>query len=619
MAITRIFQKGNKLILALVALTTLSAEGMSQTVISPVGEVALSAQQAHYLREQLSDGTVSAYELVEVQSAGIKGPRIVLDVMGKGYSLNEMYTNMRTERDYSWFGRSDDGYGSGVLVVNNGMVSGHLTLDFVRYSLMPLGEGLHVLMTIDFSAFPKDESEVQYREKLKTAGPPVLDHIDYDGDPMEAMPKALNNCSIRYLIAFTTEVRDALADVHGFIQLCIDSHNLINANSQGDHNVELAISVRVSYTSVGGDFETDLERFKSTNDGFMDEIHGLRNQYDADVCQLLVNNGTGCGLAYGIGSSYSTAFAVTKRSCAVDNNTFTHETGHLYGALHDPFVDGTLLPFPYGHGYVKISGAASTRWRTVMSYNDHCESLGSGCPRIPYWSNPDVSYDGNAAGTTFVHNNALVVRNQESVLAAYESQILNKNVTNTTVFADEWGNIEGTTTVTAPGGTSTSVDYRSGSKGNYRAGSHITLKEGFWARDGADFVAYVGSCSNPQFFLSPADENGMGGDQAFGIDAANSAQSLHSDAMKEDLSVQIFPNPFADNVFIEVESPAGSSLKIDVYNMIGSLVLQAYEGPGSETGILRVEALAGALPSGVYIVKVQVNGKQSVHRVVKSR
>ena len=129
-----------------------------------------------------------------------------------------MYINERGIHDYSWFGSTDDGYGGAVFVVNGDMVTGHMTLDFATYSLMPLGEGLHVIMAIDASAFPHDEYDAHYEEMLKTAGPPKADHVDFDNDPIEAaQPKAINNCSIRYLIAYTTAVRNALADVHGFI------------------------------------------------------------------------------------------------------------------------------------------------------------------------------------------------------------------------------------------------------------------------------------------------------------------------------------------------------------------------------------------------------------------
>ncbi len=594
----------------------------AQQVLVPAGHASLTDKQNHYLQELIKEPTAGAYEIVEVLVPSIKGEHLTLDILGTTYAVRQSYTVERGKHDYSWFGRTPDGRGSAVLVVNGDMVTGQMTLDFQQFSLMPLGGGLHVVMAIVTSEFPHDENDESYRKRAEKAGVPVLDHVDYDNDPAEAAaPKAINNCSIRYLIAYTTAVDNALADVHGFIQSCIDSHNQINGNSLADHNVELARSILVSYNEVGGDFETDLERFKATADGNMDNIHAVRTLYDADVCQLIVNTGSGCGLAYGIGSSFSTAFAVTKRSCAVDNYTFTHESGHLYGARHDPYVDDNNSPFPFGHGYVKTSGSASSRWRTCMSYNDQCADLGADCPRLPYWSNPTITYSGNAMGTVLTHYNALVTRSQEDVLAGYEARITNKLVTNNTVLDEEWGNIEGINTLTSPGGTGTAVTYNSGSKGNYRAGVEVILTEGFWARAGTDFVAYLGSCSNPQYLAPPAGE----------IFAESNAQKESSDpgaapggnilgnASGQAMDVKVFPNPFSENTFIDVACSSEDQVSISVHNMLGVLVLQPYKGLAPITGTMRIEAQMGGMPSGMYIVNVLVNDVQSVHRVVKNK
>jgi hypothetical protein len=617
------FPKGRGRILAFLMVMALAYQGVAQAILTPAGQVILTEKQAHYFSEQTRKGTVSAHEFVEVDAKAISGPSISITAFGKSFALREMYTNKRGPGDYSWFGRSDDGYGSAVFVVNGEMVTAHMTLDFASYSLMPLGEGLHVMMAINESAFPHDENDEVYEELLKTAGPPRLDHVDYDNDPAEAaQPKAINNCSIRYLIAYTTAVGNALADVHGFIQSCIDNHNLINLNSTGEHNVELARSVQVAYNEVGGNFTTDLARFQGTADGFMDNIHALRTLYDADVCQLIVNFGDGCGRADAIGASYSSAFAVTERSCAVSNKSFTHETGHLYGARHDPFVDNSNSPFAYGHGFVKTAGTASQRWRTVMSYVDHCESLGAACPRLERWSNPDINVTFNgttaASGTNATHNNARVVREEESTLSAFEARITNKSVTNNTVLANEWGNIEGGTSITAPGLLSTSVVYNSGSKGNYRAGTEIILREGFWARAGADFVAYNGTCSNPQYIGTP-DDFVITSEEVAYRDIAQSDLAGAGTTATEELGVHIFPNPFSENTYIEVACPAGADVKITVLNLLGVAVLQPYSGNAPDSGVLRIEAQMSELASGIYLVSVQAGATMSVQRVVKNK
>jgi hypothetical protein len=68
------------------------------------------------------------------------------------------------------------------------------------------------------------------------------------------------------------------------------------------------------------------------------------------------------------------------------------------GAQHDwyQYLLSSGIPpvFSYSFGYVN----ASAGWRTVMAYDDACEDRGIDCPRLPYWSNPDVTWDGEPMG-----------------------------------------------------------------------------------------------------------------------------------------------------------------------------------------------------------------------------
>ncbi len=64
------------------------------------------------------------------------------------------------------------------------------------------------------------------------------------------------------------------------------------------------------------------------------------------------------------------------------------------GAHHDWYVNDTVRPFVYNHGYLDADAA----WRTVMAYNSECSDRGIYCSRIPYWSNPDLSYRGSPMG-----------------------------------------------------------------------------------------------------------------------------------------------------------------------------------------------------------------------------
>ncbi|MBQ4394766.1 MAG: hypothetical protein II825_05655 [Paludibacteraceae bacterium] len=153
----------------------------------------------------------------------------------------------------------------------------------------------------------------------------------------------------------------------------------------------------------------------------MDEVHYLRTKYAADVCVLLFNKYGLCGRAKTIQASNSTAFCAMKPSygCKIDY-TAAHEIGHLIGCRHNYSNDLNLIPYMYGHGYVYyISGDPTNSWRTIMSYSNECDG-DSYCRTIPYWSNPNVYYNGVATGSNSIANNARVWNERAGTVSVFK-------------------------------------------------------------------------------------------------------------------------------------------------------------------------------------------------------
>jgi len=181
--------------------------------------------------------------------------------------------------------------------------------------------------------------------------------------------------------------------MNALVALGVDLANQAYSNSGIAMRLRLARSAEVAYTE-SGNISTDLTRLRSTTDGFMDQVHQLRNQYKADLVALIVDNGGGyCGIAYvmanGPRASFANyAFSVTDREC-VANNTLTHELGHNMGNAHDRASGGTGV-FAYSYGYRDTVG----KFRTIMAYP--CPTVS--CPRVKYFSNPKITINGRPAG-----------------------------------------------------------------------------------------------------------------------------------------------------------------------------------------------------------------------------
>ncbi len=201
-------------------------------------------------------------------------------------------------------------------------------------------------------------------------------------------PQAVLDVAVYY----TTQARQAIGGVnqmHARIQLFIDQCNEAYQNSQIALRARLVRRLEVAYADEGGgDSRTQLDHLTNPSDGVLDGIHPDRTNYRADQVILLVNNMVNaCGRAWcGNGSDPDRAFGVVQWNCTT--YTFPHEIGHNQGCGHDRDNGGCGFR-SYGFGW-RFFGNNGVQYRTVMAY-----APGT---RIPYFSNPNVNFQGVATG-----------------------------------------------------------------------------------------------------------------------------------------------------------------------------------------------------------------------------
>ena len=121
-------------------------------------------------------------------------------------------------------------------------------------------------------------------------------------------PRSAADTVIRVMVHYTSSAASASGNINGLIDLAVAETNQGYTNSGVLIDLVLATKSQVTYTQ-SGNFSTDLSRYRGTSDGYMDSIHTTRNSVAADVALLVINNASSCGLASGIGSTASTAFA----------------------------------------------------------------------------------------------------------------------------------------------------------------------------------------------------------------------------------------------------------------------------------------------------------------------
>jgi len=206
-----------------------------------------------------------------------------------------------------------------------------------------------------------------------------------------------NDIIINVIVSYTKKAASRYTDVKPeLVDLSIEEANhSFRMSNLGNIKLRLVHAYQTDYVEQGQHFD-HVWRFADKGDGYMDEIHGLRDKYRADVAILVVDDPNGCGLATRVRADADEAFAVVHHACAAANYTFAHEIGHLIGASHE------------------LSYVSGTKWRDIMSSKESC----GGCPRVPVWSSPTVLIKGEVAGTAIL-DNARVIAEQAARVAAF--------------------------------------------------------------------------------------------------------------------------------------------------------------------------------------------------------
>jgi len=295
----------------------------------------------------------------------------------------------------AWRGRIDGvSLSTVVLVQRDDILAGDVFLPGAVYQVRPAGGGLHAVSQIDQSAFPPEMEPVPVPLQPEDQSRETLPQVAADDGSM-----------VDVLAVYTPAARLAAGGTEAMlaeVELAVAETNASYANSQVSQRLHLVRALEVNYVESGTmGAPGDLDYLQRTDDPYLNAVHTLRNTYGADAVVLIVHYAPApvCGVAYQLAKDVEPyfdtyAFAVVELTCATGNLSFGHELGHNMGAHHDWYVNSSVERFTYSHGYYNTGD----RWRTMMSYNDVCSAAGVSCMRIPYWSNPNLTYGGSPMG-----------------------------------------------------------------------------------------------------------------------------------------------------------------------------------------------------------------------------
>ncbi|WP_376692700.1 M12 family metallo-peptidase [Wenzhouxiangella sp. EGI_FJ10409] len=317
----------------------------------------------------------------------------------------------------TWTGTIEGEAGHVLLARRGEWISGVVNTATESWEIRPDAEHGQILMRIDPAGFPACGGGIDPGETMppESSNATVAAPEEIGGDTAGVNG---DKTAIDLLVVYSEAAREQLggtAQIEAHAQAAIDNGNLALRDSLTETSWNIAHIAEIDFTETGtcGDRLGALRVNAQAQD--------LRDRYGADmVGMLLADGGSACGCGYVMrnpGPEFAaSAFQVTANNCAVGNLTYAHEHGHNSGMEHDPANGASPGAASYDWSFGHY---ADRLFRTVMSYSNPCSS---GCPRQPYFSNPDISFNNIPTGIDRERHNALTAALTAPIIAEFRER-----------------------------------------------------------------------------------------------------------------------------------------------------------------------------------------------------
>ena len=344
---------------------------------------------------------LDARMLSVVVPASADGPEAILTFTGVDVEHN-------AESLVSLYARDEAADSEVALVIQGADVLGSIRRGDETWKVHPLGDGATAVYRYDTSRLrrhPPNWGEFMRKNMRMQRQAPPRDDAGAAADTGDV---------VDILVAYTPAARREAGNIDAFIQFAIDNTHRTYRNSNIGIRLRLVHKHQVRYFPTS-DMSLDLDFLTGPDDGFMDEVHTLRDDYGADLVVLIVKRDieSVCGIAWlpdfarfpdtDFGEM---GFSVIGQNCeTVTFYTFAHELGHNQGADHNPWNTFPSPPptFPYRHGRCNVAEG----WNTIMSYG--WGEQGPCNREIEYFSSPNIRYRGTPTGDAAVRDNRRVL------------------------------------------------------------------------------------------------------------------------------------------------------------------------------------------------------------------
>ena len=366
-------------------------------------------------KRQLDEPLLVSLNLAVILSA--KAGDKVLAVLDGNSTVVLTLTKKRQENGkLIWNGKVDASYGKGkaFFFVKKGTLYGYIKVNGKKYEISPFGgTGYYAI---------EDKNRLQTPRFIGDTLLPAVPSNGYNS-PNVAFSTASSSgtTTIDLMILYTPE----FAALYPGSQLDTRLDYMVEVANQAYIDSQIDLQLRV-VKKLLIDYDNDNDIYTALNDltyarGVFASVPQLRNEYGADLVTLVrrfKSTKQYCGLAWLLpstnpsvsqGYGYSVVEDGTDNGWYCADHTLAHELGHNMGCAHDADHASSSGIFSYSYGY-----DIPNKFATIMSYD---------YPHIEYFSNPSITYEGDAIGDPDNADNARTIRETKDVVAAFRAEV----------------------------------------------------------------------------------------------------------------------------------------------------------------------------------------------------